>query len=60
MSDEEIERLARELWWPHHRSRTRSVALADLDNGSVGAVTLEFEDFIELVKQVADAARQKR
>ena len=40
---------ARELWWPHHESRTREIALADLDSGSLGKVTLEFQDFVAIV-----------
>lgn len=46
------DQLARELWWPHHRSRTRSIALAALDRGSTGHVTLDFEDFVHLVDRV--------
>ena len=44
--------LGRELWWPHHQSRTRSVALADLDAGALGEVVLEFGDVLEIVRAV--------
>ena len=40
---------AREMWWPHHESRTRDVALAALDAGCVGKVTVEFEDIVNIV-----------
>lgn len=40
---------AREMWWPHHESRTRDVALAALDAGGVGKVTVEFEDIVNIV-----------
>lgn len=40
---------AREMWWPHHESRTRDVALAALDAGAVGKVTVEFEDIVNIV-----------
>lgn len=54
MSDREA--LARELWWPHHESRTRDVALAELAAGSTGEVTMEFADVAAIVKAVADIA----
>ena len=48
------ERLARDLWWPHHPSGKRETALRELDEGSVGAVTLEFADFVDMVRFVLE------
>ncbi|WP_108397597.1 hypothetical protein [Devosia submarina] len=44
------ERIAREQWWPHHESHSRDIALADLDSGSVGEITIEFEDVVNIVR----------
>lgn len=40
---------ARELWWPHHPSRNRETALAALDSGDTGEVTLEYADFAAII-----------
>lgn len=49
--DQDAREMARELWWPHHASRTRSTGIADLD----GSITIEFEDLVAIVA----AARQQ-
>lgn len=50
--------IARELWWPHHESNTRCIALAELDAGSVGQVTLEYADIEAMVRAVLLAIRE--
>ncbi len=36
----DIMRVARDYWWPHHASRSRGIALNELDGGSLGRVEL--------------------
>ncbi|MBO9437351.1 hypothetical protein J7354_01630 [Sulfitobacter sp. R18_2] len=48
---------ARELWWPHHPSRDRATALAALDRGDVGEVTLEYADFVAIADLLDDAVK---
>ena len=53
LSDTQKKTIAQELWWPHHSSRTRSVALEDLnENNSLGIVNLSFGDFISIVENL--------
>jgi len=51
-----IDNLARELWWPHHPSRTKSVALAALERGDPGRVEVEFGDFVKIAKDFVKIA----
>ena len=48
---------ARELWWPHHPSRNRETALAALDSGDTGEVTLEYADFAAISDLLDDAMK---
>lgn len=50
VSDELVQAIAREQWWPHHSSRTRAIALAELDIGSIGEVRMEYEDICNIIK----------
>jgi hypothetical protein len=54
----DIERIAFELWWPHHESRCRDVAREALDCGDIGEVTLEFGDFVDIAKQISSLQKQ--
>jgi hypothetical protein len=53
------EEMARELWWPHHQSRTRSIALAELDAGGSGEITLQFDDVVSMVEWIRDALKHQ-
>lgn len=55
----EVEELARELWWPHHRSRTRHIALAELDSGDVGEVSIEYADVVAIVTAAIEARLER-
>lgn len=55
----EVEELARELWWPHHRSRTRHIALAELDSGDVGEVSMEYADVVAIVTAAIEARLER-
>lgn len=57
--DADVERVAREAWWSHHESRTRSVALADLDSGSLGTVTLEYADVEAMIRAALQALGER-
>lgn len=60
MTHSDIIQLARELWWPHDESRTRDTALAKLDAGHHGRVTMEFEDVLQIVRDVQGNSPDER
>lgn len=50
--------LARNCWWPHHESRTKTTALEALDAGDIGKVTMEFRDVLAIVRAAMGAERE--
>lgn len=42
--------VARELWWPHHSTRRKDAALAELEDGGAGKCTMEFVDVVRIVE----------
>lgn len=48
MDQHQVQEIARECWWPFHGSRSRTTALRELEDGSLGEVTIEYGDFEDI------------